>query len=200
LRQLLQLLRLPAATCGYLRLPAATCGYLRLPAATCGYLRLPAATCGYLQPRQLLLLLLTRPNIEIALQNSCLCLKNLLMLRANHSIFKSGSTRSRDPDVCQCFLLRLCFRFEMFHVYLLCIIVQEDRCGPMLDQLWKPSCTCRRCTASACSHSLSREMKIIQHSDTDWSRVIPSSVPSSLKPHFWVHDLNGILRPGNVTE
>jgi hypothetical protein len=32
-----------------------------------GYLRLPAAICGYLRPRQWLLLL-TRPNIEIALQ------------------------------------------------------------------------------------------------------------------------------------
>jgi hypothetical protein len=43
---------------------------LQLPAATCSYLPLPAAICSYLQPRQLLLLLLTRTNIEIALQNS----------------------------------------------------------------------------------------------------------------------------------
>jgi hypothetical protein len=34
-------------------------------AVTSGYM--PAATCGYLRPRQWLLLL-TRPNIEIALQ------------------------------------------------------------------------------------------------------------------------------------
>jgi hypothetical protein len=55
---------------------------LQLTAVPCGYLRLPAATCGYPRPRQLLFLLLNRPNIEIALQNSCLCLKNLLMSRA----------------------------------------------------------------------------------------------------------------------
>jgi hypothetical protein len=55
------------------------CSYPRFPAATSSYLRLPTATCSYLRPRQLLFLLLTRPNIEIALQNACLCLKNLLM-------------------------------------------------------------------------------------------------------------------------
>jgi hypothetical protein len=61
---------------------ASTSAATAATAATCGYLRLPTATCGYLLLRQLLLLLLTRPNIEIALQNSCLCLKNLLMSRA----------------------------------------------------------------------------------------------------------------------
>jgi hypothetical protein len=40
---------------------------LQLTAVPCSYFQLPAATCGYLRPRQWLLLL-TRRNIEIALQ------------------------------------------------------------------------------------------------------------------------------------
>jgi hypothetical protein len=53
-------------------LGAINCGYIRLHPAICGYLRLSAAICGYLRPRQwLLLLILIRPNIEIALQKIC---------------------------------------------------------------------------------------------------------------------------------
>jgi hypothetical protein len=51
-------------------------------------------------------------------------------------------------------------------------IMQEDGCGPMLDPLWTRTCTCRRCTVSArCSLALSlMSNKVIQLSDTDWSR------------------------------
>jgi hypothetical protein len=59
-----------------------------------GYLRLLAAICGYLRPRQWLLLL-TRPNIEIALQKFLSMTLKFANVKSNfnHSIFKSGLLR-----------------------------------------------------------------------------------------------------------
>jgi hypothetical protein len=97
--QLLQLLRLPAATCGYLQLPAATCGYLQQLLLLLFYLgaaannaNTAAVAANAAANPSMMLSSIPRTFPESALLLLCQ-LKNCLMIfmsNFSHKIFQSG--------------------------------------------------------------------------------------------------------------